>query len=156
MLFIGLSPSEATEKKEDQTLRRLIDFCMRWDYGSLVVVNLFARISKSPRLLRGVCDPIGNRNNYELRSQVLKWSINPSWDLWLGWGVRGSWFNRNLEVMRYLKNDFANRNNQLPKSNGPLSLGLTLEGHPCHPLYISNKEVLKPFDWKVSLANLAF
>ena len=52
IIFIGLNPSTADEKDNDSTLRRLLDFSDSWGYGSLVVINLFARISNSPKILK--------------------------------------------------------------------------------------------------------
>ena len=52
LLFIGLNPSRADGQRNDPTLRRLLGFAQRWGYGSLEVLNLFARVSPSPAVLR--------------------------------------------------------------------------------------------------------
>ncbi len=52
LIFIGLNPSRADGQRDDPTLRRLVGFAQRWGYGSLEVLNLFARISPSPPVLR--------------------------------------------------------------------------------------------------------
>ena len=52
IIFIGLNPSTADEEDNDSTLIRVLNFSNSWGYGSLVVINLFARISTSPRLLK--------------------------------------------------------------------------------------------------------
>ena len=59
LLFVGLNPSRADGARDDATLRRLVGFARQWDYGALLVLNLFACISPSPALLRRAADPVG-------------------------------------------------------------------------------------------------
>jgi len=145
IIFIGLNPSKATLTRNDPTLRRLINFSFSWGYGNLTVVNLFARICSSASFIRRCNDPIGKENDQELSFRIAEWSQNPSVDVWLGWGNQGTWQNRNLQIMELLKANAIQRASKFPFSRGPLSLGLTKNGHPCHPLYISKKKCLKSF-----------
>ena len=105
IIFVGLNPSNANDFRNDQTLRKLLGFCNSWDYGHLVVVNLFARISSSPSKLKDCQDPIGIRNNCELNNRFGVWANNEDWDIWLGWGTKGTFHARNKEVLRVL-NDY--------------------------------------------------
>ena len=148
MLFIGLNPSTASCSLNDPTLRRLLNFSYSWGYGSLIVVNLFARVSSSPSIIKVCSDPIGNRNDQEISKRAFQWSNNPFCDLWVGWGNLGVWKNRNIDVLRLLKINAIKRSSKYPSARGPLALGLTLKGHPRHPLYIPNRECLKTFDLK--------
>ena len=59
LIFIGLNPSRADGRRDDPTLRRLLGFGRSWGFGSLEVLNLFARISPSPAVLRRAPDPVG-------------------------------------------------------------------------------------------------
>ena len=145
MIFVGLNPSKASFSLNDQTLKRLISSCYSWGYGSLIVINLFARVSSSPSLIRKCSDPIGERNDKELYLRTSQWSKNPLCDLWLGWGNHGDWKSRNIDVINLVKKNAIDRNFQYPFARGPLALGLTKRGHPLHPLYISHKDGLKPF-----------
>lgn len=147
MLFVGLNPSKATADACDPTLKRLLRFSDSWGYGDLVVVNLFGRVSASPSLLRNCKDPIGEKNDEELFIQVLRWSENPVFDLWLGWGVQGRIRKRNCEVLGLLKFHCLNREKHFPEAKGPMVIGLTSQGHPRHPLYSPVGESLKPFNW---------
>ncbi|WP_043705621.1 DUF1643 domain-containing protein, partial [Synechococcus sp. CB0205] len=70
LLFVGLNPSRATAERDDPTLRRLIAFAQAWGYGSLEVLNLFARISASPAVLRRSADPIGLQTDQWLRRRL--------------------------------------------------------------------------------------
>ncbi len=148
ILFIGLNPSLANSHVDDQTLKRLTGFCKDWGYGSLVVVNLFATISRDPSCLSNINDPIGEKNNFILESSFDSWSKRPFWDLWLGWGVNGQMFNRNIEVLELLKKYLIFRSKKFPLSLGPLCLGFSKGGHPLHPLYVPRKTTLKSFGLK--------
>ncbi len=156
LFFIGLNPSKANEYSDDPTLRRMLRFCKCWGYGTLLVMNLFARISSSPKILHHCLDPIGNDNDQHLLNRITYWSENSKCDLWLGWGAGGSWKDRNLEVIYWLKKAWSNRSNDFPSANGPMSVGVTRLGHPRHPLYTPAKEVLKPFSLSKSIAPLTY
>ena len=94
MIFLGLNPSRASKSIDDPTLKRLIYACNKWHYGTLVVINLFARISPSPSIIKSSSNPIGPFNNFELKTNIKDWSENQFCDLWLGWGVNGSFMKR--------------------------------------------------------------
>ena len=63
VVFMGLNPSQANSLENDRTLLRIINFCSRWDYKNIYVINLFGLISKSPLQLSKSKDPIGFNNN---------------------------------------------------------------------------------------------
>ncbi len=151
IIFIGLNPSKADNCNNDATLRRLIGFSTSWNYGSLVVINLFARIGRSPQILKKVDDPIGFKNDHEILFSGSSWSSDPSCDLWLGWGDRGAWRSRDYHVMQLLKKYFIYRQQQFPYALGPLVIGFTKAGHPRHPLYASSSKDLRPFIWRNSV-----
>ena len=132
LLFIGLNPSRADGQRDDPTLRRLLGFARRWGYGSLEVLNLFARISPSPAALRRVADPVGADTEAWIRGRL---AAQPEATLWLGWGNQGAWRDRHRAV-------------------GPLlvgrpvgALGLTASGQPRHPLYVAGTVALQPLAW---------
>ena len=145
IIFVGLNPSFANAIRNDKTLARVINFVDSWGYGSLIVVNLFAKISKVPISLKLCSDPIGERNHMELERTFLNWSSDQFCDLWLGWGVHGKYMNRNSEVLSMIDEFKRKRCNRFSDSSMALVLGKTKEGHPRHPLYVCKKEVLKPF-----------
>ncbi len=148
LIFIGLNPSIANSDRNDATLIRLMRFAQMWGYGCLEVVNLFARIAKNPILLSRCKDPVGFRNNLELHKKIKNWSIDRSSDLWLGWGVKGQYLHRNVEVMKIVERFYIERLSFFPNAAKPYSIGSTKGGHPKHPLYSSNKDVLMPFEFK--------
>ncbi|MBM5820012.1 MAG: DUF1643 domain-containing protein [Cyanobacteria bacterium K_DeepCast_150m_m2_101] len=124
LLFIGLNPSRADAERDDPTLRRLIGFARAWGFGSLMVVNLFARCSASPAVLRRSSDPVGADNDHWLQRSAAAASA-----LWLGWGNGGGWRQRDQEVLALLAA-------ALPPGVPLLAVGLTASGQPRHPLYV--------------------
>ncbi|KGG16182.1 MULTISPECIES: DUF1643 domain-containing protein [unclassified Prochlorococcus] len=145
IIFIGLNPSTANSIYNDATLSRLLDFTSIWGYGSLEVINLFARVSKNPVLLKTCKDPIGEGNDLELKKRMRSWSENLYSDLWLGWGVNGRFMNRDIDVLGVIKKFYSKRHEKYPYASKPLSLGRTKGGYPRHPLYVAKKEILRPF-----------
>ncbi len=136
LIFVGLNPSLANVSYNDQTLKRLIGFCEIWGYGTLTVINLFAKISTSPRSLNFCKDPIGKKNNAELKRNILYWENIDLCDLWIGWGVKGQLLNRDQYVLDLIKKQCFKK---------PYVIGITKNGNPQHPLYISKRKVLFRF-----------
>ena len=136
LIFIGLNPSTANADKNDATIRRILKFASVWDFGSIVVINLFARISESPKLLRKCKDPIGKLNDFELDKRISYWANHPTCKLWLGWGVNGSFKNRDEVILKKIR--------LLGKR--PFAIDVTKRGYPRHPLYVSRNKVLEPYN----------
>lgn len=132
LIFIGLNPSRAGGQRDDPTLRRLVGFAQRWGFGSLEVVNLFARISPSPAVLRRAADPVGAEADGWMQQRL---AANPQAPLWLGWGNQGAWRGRDQEVLALLQ------------GRDLWALGLTAAGQPRHPLYVASDVALQPLIW---------
>ena len=134
LLFVGLNPSRADADRDDPTLRRLQDFARSWGYGRLEVLNLFARISPSPSVLRRSSEPVGAENDLWLQERVLALA-SVSGALWLGWGNGGAWCGRDQQVLSQLA-CWARVPGAAAFTVPWLSLGLTAAGQPRHPLYV--------------------
>ena len=147
LLFIGLNPSAADQRRDDPTLRRLVGFARSWGYSELVVLNLFARVSKSPSMLLRVKDPVGPDNDALLSRWAERWSEDAAIDLWCGWGALGGRLHRDRQVTSLLQPAWIQRRARHPEQKGPLCIGLTQAGHPRHPLYVSRLLRPKPFLW---------
>ena len=132
LLFIGLNPSRADALHDDPTLRRLIGFARAWGFGALEVLNLFARCSASPAVLRRCSDPIGADNDRWLEERLRRLHGYPHRQsaLWLGWGNGGVWRGRDQQVLVLLAR-------LLQPSVPLLALSLTASAQPRHPLYAS-------------------
>ena len=128
LLFMGLNPSSADADRDDPTLRRLIGFARSWGFGALEVLNLFARCSSSPAVLRRCSHPVGDDNDGWICARVQQLGSDPANALWLGWGNGGAWRQRDQQVLQQLQH-------LTPPALSWLTLGLTARGAPRHPLY---------------------
>jgi hypothetical protein len=143
LIFIGLNPSRADGRRDDPTLRRLQGFARSWGYGALEVLNLFARISASPAVLRRAADPVGSETDAWIFARL---EAQPQAHVWLGWGSQGGWRGRDLEVLALLEKRLVAEGT----GRACLCLGHTASGRPRHPLYLAGD--LQPQHWPWSLA----
>ena len=146
VLFIGLNPSKASSFNNDRTLIRIINFCSKWHYKNIYIINLFGLISKSPILLSKSKDPIGENNNLITLKVLEFWRENLNCDLWLGWGDKGQLYGRDRKVLKFIKSLSNLKSNENNYSKRVLSMGYSKKGNPRHPLYMNNESFLKPFD----------
>jgi len=145
LVFIGLNPSIASSKVDDNTIVRLHHLSDYWGYGKLIVVNLFAQVSSKASTLKDFDNPIGNRNNFYLLRELSFWSKNLKIDLCVGWGANGSFMNRDSYVLKKMKSFYTSRFHNIQKANPPFMLGLNKDGSPKHPLYLPSDTLLKVF-----------
>ena len=136
LLFVGLNPSRADAQRDDPTLRRLQTFARDWGYGGLEVLNLFARVSPSPAVLRRCPDPVGRRCDAWIRRRLRCLAAGEvPVRLWLGWGNGGSWRDRDAALLALIAAE-----------GWPVyCLGRTRRGQPGHPLYRPRGGTLEPF-----------
>lgn len=122
--FIMLNPSTADAENDDPTIRRCIGFAKAWGCGGLTVVNLFAYRSTDPKAMRGVRDPVGPLNDTYIRA-----AAEHCHPVVAAWGTHGTLRQRATEVKMIL----------LRTGVSIVSLGVTKDGHPKHPLYVAGK-----------------
>ena len=125
VMFIGLNPSTADETEDDPTIRRCIGFAKDLGYGGLDVLNLFAFRATNPKELMKAENPIGDKNNHFLQMYFDPTGFNIAC-----WGTRGAYKDRGRKVIDMLGED------------GLHCFGLTKNGQPKHPLYLSKKTEL--------------
>jgi hypothetical protein len=140
VVFLMLNPSTATEFEDDPTVAKCRRYAMRWGFGQLAVLNLFAWRSTDPAALRALEDPIGPHNNYWIFSmaagQAAPYQQNPK--MICAWGKDGNLRSRASFVTGMLRERF---DLYALKVNG--------DGTPAHPLYL--KESLDPIIWRERL-----
>ena len=117
LAFLMLNPSTADESKDDPTIRRCLGYANEWDYGTLLVGNLFALRSTDPSRLREHPEPVGPENDRHLSG--ITENANK---VIAAWGTSGALHDRGVEVAKMLDEALA-------------ALDTTKEGHPNHPLY---------------------
>lgn len=117
-MFIGLNPSTADETKNDQTIRRCMDFAQIWGYAGLCMTNLFAFRATEPKvMLKATIDPIGKDNDGHLQRLAKDAGV-----IVAAWGAHGKHMRRDQQVRALITNLHY--------------LRLTKDGHPGHPLYL--------------------
>ena len=122
--FIMLNPSTADAATDDPTIRRCMAYARRWSCGVLLVVNLFALRSTSPREINecaaGGVDPRGPQN---LPYVQLACSTG---EVVCAWGNHGAFEHAGARMIECLRDQGVK----------PLALRMTKLGHPAHPLYL--------------------
>ena len=132
--FVMLNPSTADEERNDRTLSRCIGFARGWGFGYLLVTNLSPFRSALPKdLFEHGPDP----------KPVEKRNLEATVEAAL---------NSHLVVLAY--GNHGGRERKAEKTLSPLeergiqthTLGITMQGHPRHPLYVRGDTKPVPFD----------
>lgn len=130
VLFVMLNPSTATEMQNDPTVERCERRARTLGYGSFCVCNIFAYRATDPKKMRAQVDPVGPENDAAI-ARATAWAN----DIVCAWGTHGAHLNRGADVEHMLRAQAK-----------PLThLGLSIAGHPKHPLYIGYK--IQPQIW---------
>jgi hypothetical protein len=132
-LFIMLNPSTATEVQNDPTVERCERRARALGFGAFRVTNIFAFRATDPKVMRAEADPVGPANDATILDS-LPWADA----VICAWGNHGAHLDRGKTVTGLL------RTATVPM----LHLGLTGQGQPRHPLYVSYDQ--KPEPWQMS------
>ena len=119
ILYIMLNPSKADDKKDDPTIRRLVNFTKKFNYGGFLVGNIFTTITPNPKEI-DKSKGISGRNLEELLKL-----INTVDQIVYAWG-------NTTEEPQLLK--------ELVLS--PKCFGKNFNGTPKHPLYLPKNSKL--------------
>jgi len=129
--FVMLNPSKADEFNNDPTVERCERRARMLGFAGFSVTNIFAWRDTDPKAMRKAAKPIGPDND-----QVLLEMAQSARQVIAAWGTHGAHQGRGPVTARLL------RENGIPMFH----LGLSKEGHPRHPLYISYS--VSPEPWK--------
>ena len=147
IIFIGLNPSISNEYLLDNTTKKIINICDKYNYGKIKLINLFGLISPSPKLLKTHADPVGFLNNKVIENNIKYWSKSINCDLWIGWGNKGKLFNRDNQVYKIIKKYISFKEKKFSKDTKPLLIKMTKYNNPMHPLYCPNNSKLVKFNF---------
>lgn len=129
--FVCLNPSTADENLDDPTVRRCVNFSKAWGFDAFVMTNLFAVRSTDPSILYNPrISPIGEENDAWLLKIAREAAI-----VICAWGNHGQHLNRGMQVKSLLTDNGIKLH----------CLGVTSEGQPKHPLYLSKDSKPIPF-----------
>lgn len=123
MVWIMLNPSTADDRVDDPTIQACMEIARRNRCGAIVVVNLFALRSSTPRVLLDAEDPVGPRNDTFLRLVLVDDSRAGDFVI-AAWGTNGGLRQRDAAV-RAMVADWSLKLK---------CIGRTMGGHPKHPL----------------------
>jgi hypothetical protein len=132
ILFVMMNPSVADSHQDDRTVRRAIAFAKSWNYGQLLVGNVFAYRCTDQKRLLGTRDPVGKENDRHL----LEMAELAEMIVFAYGRPHATLRSRGLQVAE----DFRAAGYKLH------TLRLSKDGTPVHPLYLPGD--LKPFPWK--------
>lgn len=121
-LFVMLNPSTATEFQNDPTVERCERRARALGFGAFRVTNIFAFRATDPRVMRAMADPIGPDNDAAIVDSARDWADS----ILCAWGTHGAHLGRGAAVEGLLR----------ATGRELLTLGLSKDGHPKHPLYI--------------------
>lgn len=130
-LFIMLNPSTATEIANDPTIERCERRARALGYGAMRIVNIFAFRATDPSDLKRADDPVGT-DNLQALADGATWAD----DVLCAWGAHGAHLNQGRATARGLAATCTKLR----------TLGLTKDGHPRHPLYVSYARA--PTQWQ--------
>lgn len=134
--WLMFNPSTADAAENDATIRKCIGFSKRWEYGRMVVVNLFAVRNRNPRAVARICDPIGPMNNWWMLQ-----ALRESRELVCAWGC-GHHFPKGCRRIEHVAALFAD-----DQEIQPICLGVGKDGNPKHPLILAYDTPREPFSW---------
>ena len=122
ILYIMLNPSIGNESIDDPTIKRLLSFTRKFDYGGFFVGNLFTYITPNPKTL-DTSIGLTNKNLNILSNLVSK-----------------------VDKVVYAWGNSIEEPNEFKKFiSGPMCFGKNLNGTPSHPLYLPSSSELESF-----------
>ena len=122
LLYIMLNPSIGNETVDDPTIRRLLSFTRKFDYGGFFVGNLFTYITPNPKTL-DTSIGLTNKNLNILTNLVSK--VDKVVYAW------GNYIEEPNELKTFISN--------------PMCFGKNINGTPKHPLYLPSDSKLLNF-----------
>lgn len=135
IVFLMLNPSTADGTDDDPTIRRCVGFADRWGYGRLLVLNLYAFRATDPAVMFAAEDPVGPANNGWIERETAGRLVVCAWgsaSVPAGPKRRGS-----VAAGEGFDSRPAQVYHMCRRAGATLKcLGLTLDLHPRHPLYV--------------------
>ena len=126
--FVGLNPSAADESIDDPTIRRCKNFAKKWGFDGMYMLNAYAFRATDPSDMKAAADPVGPKNDQLLRHYGSE--VNA---IVACWGAHCE-LTREVVVCQMI-------------GKLVMSLGITKQGRPKHPLYLRADSKPEPF-WR--------
>lgn len=135
LCWIGLNPSTADEQQLDPTLRRIKAYSEREGFSSFCMLNVYPYRATDPKVMKAhyatldtiAAERIAFQNASHIRAAIRATGHRK---FVCAWGVNAPKIPPELFPI-LISDEFH-----------PLCLGITTDGHPRHPLYLSAAEPL--------------
>jgi hypothetical protein len=129
--WIGVNPSTADERENDQTITKEIGFSSRLGYGGFLKLNVGAYRETNPRKWRKVFDPIGPENSAK---HLVEYAERFNTQITVAaWGKNGSYFIGRCEAI-------------IREFQSLQRLGRNPDGTPRHPLMLPYSTPLERYE----------
>ena len=128
--FLMLNPSTADELKLDPSCTRARNYAAQWNFGALVVTNLYGWRATDPGAMKAARDPVGRGNDQAILAAARRADL-----VVCAWGNHGLHQGRAEQVLHRLRK--AGVQLHVLRMNGC--------GQPAHPLYLPG--ALRPERW---------
>lgn len=127
LVVVGVNPSKAGVE-DDQTIRRVVHFARREGYRRVEMVNLSCVIATDPRdMLAALDGECPTTLTHALYAMTLAGNVVVAW---------GATVDRHPVLVERARLALEHARDVLP--DGPLSFGVTKDGHPRHPSRLPN------------------
>ncbi|MGQ0653887.1 MAG: DUF1643 domain-containing protein [Betaproteobacteria bacterium] len=126
--FLMLNPSTADELKLDPSCTRARNYAARWDFGSILITNIFGWRATDPADMKAARDPVGRGNDAAILRAAREADL-----VVCAWGNHGLYRGRSARIRELLADVRLH------------ALRLSAAGEPGHPLYLPSG--LKPVRW---------
>lgn len=147
LFCFGINPSTASPEKLDNTVKSVERIAHRHDFESFVMLNIYPQRATDPNNLHKDIDSALHKENLFYIEKYFK--ENKQRNILAAWGTL-------IKKRPYLKSCLQDIYAVSKKYNCTwYSIGRqSKEGHPHHPLYLSNSEQLKEFDIDTYISSL--
>ena len=123
--FIGLNPSKADEERDDNTVRKCINWSKWWGAGGYLMLNLFAWRDTDPAGMKAADDPVGPLNTPQDLLRYIR--AHDTLPTVCAWGNHGMHLGQDQKVLAaFRKSGLEFR-----------CFGLNANGTPVHPLMLA-------------------
>ncbi len=128
IMFIGLNPSSAAERRNDPTISREIAFADRWGYGGMFKFNAYTFVATDPTKLDSRSIAMGA----DLAMRVARTMCDMAVVCWGDLIIKVPNYEHRIEWIK--------------ERLSPLHcLGITQKGNPRHPLYLRSDTELENY-----------
>ena len=132
LVTIGLNPSTADEKVDDNTMKKLRKLAERNGFGAFIMMNLFAYRATDPKEMIRVDEPVGPHNMFYMGS-----ACGHANTILCAWGRDGVHKGQDEVVMQLL--------DKVASRTKICCLGVNNNGTPKHPLYQPDNTVFQGY-----------